>query len=135
MHCALLWPHRWCHGRLEEGQDTTHLHHVRQELRADRSGTEDISNHHEMQAGPLRLITMQPGLVDTRAPLLPTAADGHRGVRCLPQGRLLTGRPVGGTVYSCGDRVDQLLEGFPWGKRGDLFRRNRDRGARARVAS
>src|ERR671924_529714 len=69
------------------------------------------------------------------APLRLTADDGHSGVCALPQGRLLTGRPVGGTVCPCCLRLYLLLEGFPWGKRGDLFRGNRDRVACAWVAS
>src|SRR5262249_47952261 len=98
-------------------------------------GTEHFPDHYEAQYGHIRLITVRTRLVAMRAPLLLTADDGRGGVHPLPQGGLLTGRTVGGPVCACGGRMYQLLEGFPWGKRGDLFRRNQDRVARAWVAS
>src|SRR5215831_13576749 len=71
----------------------------------------------------------------SRSPLLPTAADRHGGTRALPQGGLPTRRPIVGLVGLGGVGLDALLEGFPGGKRRDLFGGNLHRVPCARVAS
>src|SRR6266853_1917745 len=96
--------------------------------------TRDGPEHHKMESGPLWLITI-PTRWRHEAPLLLTVADGNRGTPALPQGGLPAGRPVGGLVCPGCVRVYLLLEGFPRGKRGDLFGGNWDRVACPRVAS
>src|SRR5215813_3821536 len=99
-----------------------------------RIGTEYGPEHHKTASGPLGLITM-PTRWDHGVPLLLTEPDGNGSTPALPQGGLRTGRPVGGLVCACCLRVYLLLEGFPRGKRGDLFGGNGDGVACPRVAS